>query len=489
MEMKTRTKIILAFITMLVAMCLFNIGAVNAATEVTSGDNKVSTKNEIMDNLVGKIDEITGINGHSKRYDLELDTLNLLNLLLDTSKLDSLVKSDNYIYQNVYLKLDEDITRVVMGYGCYIDSNDIKEEAKIVTINNIRYAEIPIAVIQKVNGIYNPDIIGKSGRLGFVGSNNYACINLMKDTEILDNIAICSMPSEVEYCKTNGAYIYLTSDTNEDFMIGGLGTGTSADNLYNRSKANGNCYINVELPIKIGETLELAPFGTLNYKGEIQGDYYKYHYQAKVTDKTLFNKDTIICRIALKDYKVLNMSVLHFQGNLVTNEDIKLNDTTTGIKIETTTNVISSNVVLTSTTVTDQNVLNTVKGALKEISTKYMVYDINLLENNVKVQPNGKIKVSIPIPSDYNKEKLEVYRIEDNGNRIKYDVKVDGDYATFETDHFSTYVLAENTTQAGATSKGNEKDDTPKTGTIGNINPLVYMTIISALGIIVFRKK
>lgn len=172
-------------------------------------------------------------------------------------------------------------------------------------------------------------------------------------------------------------------------------------------------------------------------------------------------------------------------SNAVTKED-----TATGIKLETTTVVVPSDVVLSSTKVTEPKILDIVKTSLKDISNKYTVFDINLLQNNVKIQPSGKVKVSIPVPSDYIKEKLVVYRIAENGTKTKYDVKVEGNYATFETDHFSTYVLAEVTTKATTTNNDKkELDETPKTGTIDMIYYILPVTIISALGIVLFKKK
>ncbi len=112
-------------------------------------------------------------------------------------------------------------------------------------------------------------------------------------------------------------------------------------------------------------------------------------------------------------------------------------------------------------------------------TNKFYAYDITLKSNGVKIQPNGKVKISIPIPEGMETSNLVVYRVEDN-KLIKYEVTVEEiesvKYATFETDHFSTYVLAEvatadnqeenNTaTEENTTSTNGEKDNTPKTGT------------------------
>lgn len=129
-------------------------------------------------------------------------------------------------------------------------------------------------------------------------------------------------------------------------------------------------------------------------------------------------------------------------------EPVKKEETTTKIKLEADTSVIPANTVLNTKEVKDEKVLNTVKESLKDIATKYMVYDINLLSDGVKIQPNGKVKISIPVPTEYNKSNLVVYRVADNGDKTEYTVKVNRDVATFETDHFSTYVLAEKETKS-----------------------------------------
>ena len=71
------------------------------------------------------------------------------------------------------------------------------------------------------------------------------------------------------------------------------------------------------------------------------------------------------------------------------------------------------------------------------------MFDIKLESNGVKIQPNGKVKISIPVPDNFDKSNLVVYRVADNGDKTEYAVTINGDVATFETDHFSTYVLAE----------------------------------------------
>lgn len=187
-------------------------------------------------------------------------------------------------------------------------------------------------------------------------------------------------------------------------------------------------------------------------------------------------------------------------GNTGTTETkpITKEDKTTGIKIEAQVGSISVNITISSNKVTDQAIINKVADALKNISNKYVTYDISLLENGTKVQPNGKIKVSIPIPSGYDTSKLVVYRVTESGEKIEYKPTISGNYAVFETDHFSTYVLAETGTVKApsqdkpntSASDSNKLDDTPKTG-VNNVILVssAIVSIISLAGIIIIKRK
>lgn len=189
-------------------------------------------------------------------------------------------------------------------------------------------------------------------------------------------------------------------------------------------------------------------------------------------------------------------------------EPVKKEESTTKIKLEADTTVIPSNTVLETKEVKEEKTLKVVKESLKEVSNKYVTYDITLTSNNAKIQPNGKVKISIPIPTGFDTTKLVVYRISEDGTKTKYDVNIAGEYATFETDHFSTYVLAENNvvtntsntentnnttdtetnTETTKTNKG-EKDDTPKTGNINIVGYVLVLAMLSGVGIITLNKK
>lgn len=200
------------------------------------------------------------------------------------------------------------------------------------------------------------------------------------------------------------------------------------------------------------------------------------------------------------DYGMTSYIIVNKEKSTIINKV----DTETNIKLETANGVIPENTVLKVASITEGTTLDTVKKALSEVKN-IKVFDINLLSNGAKIQPNGKVKISIPIPSDIDKSKLAVYRVADNGDKTEYAVTINGDVATFETDHFSIYVLAEketnNSNQSGTTdtSKPQEiqkpqntprkKDDTPKTGTIDIIGYVILTTVVAGAGIVALKKQ
>lgn len=483
--LKEKFKFLIIILGIMLLMLIVNNTTVNASN-ITSEDNNVFTKNEILDGLATTVNKYNGTYGTS--YQFELDSAKALDLVTNTNKLNSLIKGD-YIYQNIYLKVDNDITKIVMNYH-----NDNKEqEVKTVIINNVKYAEIPVGLIVKIDGKYH--VCASGDGLGWIGNNQEATVKLFKDNELIStNLLSFTLPEGGDNLKTNTAWIYLTSDTKKEYNMGGAGWGTGCGSHYDRVLAEGNCYINVELSSNIGNTLEVDSFGTLTYIGKTsEYGMDTYTYQAKIKDKTIFNKDRIMCSIASKKYNILTTAAFYFTGDLIKSDSIQLDNKETKIKLDASSSVVPENTVLETKEVKEENTLNLVKESLKGISNKYITYDISLLNNNVKIQPNGNVKISIPIPDNFDASKLVVYRVSEDGTKIKYDVTIEENFATFETDHFSTYVLAEKVADDTTTKQENtatetkqgEKDNTPKTGIESKIsNVFIAILLVGILAII-----
>lgn len=486
---KTKLKFLIALVIMLLAVLVFNMNTVNAA-EVTSQDRKVLVKDEIINGLTDTIENWETSDG--ARYSITLNPEKTLDFMLDVQKLNNLIETDNCVYQKVYYKVDDNVTKATITYNPFKGTKE--EDVNIITINNTRYAEVKLAIAIKIDGIYSHAGLNGDG-IGTMAPNAWGRLKLYNNSEVTENVILECNPSE-DYDKfaMNYVYVEIISDTNKEYITGGAGWGSAGGSHYNRVLAEGNCYVNANINTYVGETFDLKPFGALTYKGTSEENGFKsYTYQAKITDKTIFNKDRIVCAVASKEHKILTTNILFFEGDLITKEDVKLTDSTTNIIMEANTNIVPKDTILVVNTINNnypnyQQLLN-----IFQKSRNFKMFDIKLESNGVKIQPNGKVKISIPVPDNFDKSNLVVYRVADNGDKTEYAVTINGDVATFETDHFSTYVLAEKEVTENTENTDNKtdrkKDDTPKTGTTANIYFMIPVTVISAIGIIAFRRK
>ncbi len=76
--------------------------------------------------------------------------------------------------------------------------------------------------------------------------------------------------------------------------------------------------------------------------------------------------------------------------------------------------------------------------------------NISLENSGAKIQSNSKVWVTMPIPADYDRERLTVYYVAEDGTKAKLPRSMSGDMVTFETDHFSLYVMVEKAVDAAS---------------------------------------
>ena len=75
---------------------------------------------------------------------------------------------------------------------------------------------------------------------------------------------------------------------------------------------------------------------------------------------------------------------------------------------------------------------------------KSAVFDISTYKEGVKVQPNGKIKVRIPLPQGFGSGNVFVCYVDsENGEVQKIKATINGGYVEFEAEHFSEYAVVE----------------------------------------------
>lgn len=84
-------------------------------------------------------------------------------------------------------------------------------------------------------------------------------------------------------------------------------------------------------------------------------------------------------------------------------------------------------------------------------ATNSETFDISLfsksLNKYITKLSDGSFEVRIPIKEELKDKSLVVYYITDDGKSEEYEVKVENNYAIFNTNHFSVYTLAEKKTQ------------------------------------------
>ena len=160
-------------------------------------------------------------------------------------------------------------------------------------------------------------------------------------------------------------------------------------------------------------------------------------------------------------------------------------DLNSKIEISSSDSSIPLDTSLTVNNVEDSSIKNIIG------TENYKSYDISLYSDakNSKIEKleNGKFLVKIPVPTELNGKDLIVYYITSDGIKEEHEVAVKDGYATFETNHFSTYILAEIKTTNNNQSLSEENPQT-----YDGLMNWIILSIVSVSGIvgtIVYRKK
>lgn len=406
-----------------------------------------------------------------------------------------------------------------------VDAQEIETDKASKQIYDLVVEELKNQQIE-VENVNNSTEIDESKYTVYVSVNRNEAdvrISLGYNTIVNKDVSVKYNNSNL-YSNEDKKYIEDTLK-NLGFVLGESGYSISSEGYYN---VNNNTIVNKDDEIlenieKAGIVLKaVSAGGGIQYNGTEydvyrNGIYYMtvvvesiYHFELTVPNSIDENKHVEYACDKLSEYLIKNFeeertvtlkqvkdNVYSVLVNGQSYDDMQLvlkkeaaisrEDKTTGVKLDTTTNTVSEDTVISVTNVESKEILNRVKVCLKDISDKYITYDINLLENGIKVQPNGKVKISIPIPDGFDKEKLEIYRITDSGEKISYQVTVEGNLATFETDHFSIYVLAENKSKVAVSNK--QKDNTPKTGVVNITYAAILVGGVSGIGMLATTKK
>ncbi len=196
------------------------------------------------------------------------------------------------------------------------------------------------------------------------------------------------------------------------------------------------------------------------------GDYY---YKITINDKTY---DFLVVRDTAK---------------MVVNNLMKSIDIDTKVKVETTASDVPNDAVINVTTINKENAITTYNKIVETIKTNlFQAFDINLysetLGTNITKTEKGEFKITLPVADNLKGKDLMVYYIKDDGTLEEHPVTLDEEgNATFTTNHFSTYILAE----------AIKKEDNSNNVQTGTINPTITNIIMvsSLVGMIYIGKN
>ncbi len=342
-------------------------------------------------------------------------------------------------------------------YDCNV--SDISALSNIYTLESLRITNSNITDISCLKNLKNLNSI-------YLDNNNITDISVVSNFSNLEVLSICNNNvKDIKAIANLNKLSYLDFGNNKITDISYI----SVDNIVNSSD-------DVDTEAGWGHIVIVS------------NNYIDFSKQK--------NKD-IIDRFAkynwVNDFEEQDGDVFQYVPQKVLENNVKVSKD--NIILETTTDVIPSNTSLVVENITEGNTYNNISKVLSSLANKFIAYDITLMKDNKEIQPNGKVKLSMPIPSDFDTSKLVVYRIEEDGTKVEYKVNIvtiDGkQYAQFETDHFSNYVLVEkvNMQEENQSTQAEHKlDNEPKTGY--NISKgLGIMLLIATTAFVVATKK
>lgn len=114
-------------------------------------------------------------------------------------------------------------------------------------------------------------------------------------------------------------------------------------------------------------------------------------------------------------------------------------------EVKAAENVFPENTVVEIKTIKEGDDFKKVDTALKEVATKFEVYDITAKSENVAVQPNGTVKATFDVPETFDIDKAAVVYVSDDGEVESLTCTIDKDQKTVtaQLSHFSFYAVIE----------------------------------------------
>lgn len=158
-------------------------------------------------------------------------------------------------------------------------------------------------------------------------------------------------------------------------------------------------------------------------------------------------------------------------------------DVSSDISISANNGIIPLDTLIRADRVTEGEAFNEIMEKLNALDSE--MFDLKLYANSLEDYftrlDDGTFEVRIPISEKFRDKDLIVYYIDDDGETIEYEVKVEDGFAVFNTNHFSIYTLAE---KQGVSEKNPQTYD-------GIVNYIILGSIsaIGVAGCAIYLKK
>lgn len=483
--MKTKSfKILLAFVIMLGAVILFNMNTVKATAPNVIMQNPIE---EGAYNLYVSEHEVFG----TVYVGLGENPFKIYDLSKNTTKLDSLVKSDNYVYESVYIELASNINKVTI--------KETNTDLEIVSINGTNYAKYDMKVFKKENNSYMPYL-----RNNFENTQNTTVQYKENSNIISEQNIIFSVDME------EGSYsvLRIVDENNKDIGNRGFqGDPGWFETTYSTAYDYSNGYYKLYTSVNVGDSIVVDKLGTLTYSGiEKPWDDEKdmYVYKKKITDTNIFSKEQdirLIFEVIDKDTKKGAFNYIGLYIMEETRQTYKVNDETNNVEISLS-GVTDSGMSLKADVI-DKNDSTYIE-MINHISTydisanfswiNIFAYDIKLVGGSYE----GDLILTFDLGAKYNGQIASICHEKADGTHEHFSEKVTNGKVSITVNELSPFMIAlkgENattgneTTGTTDTTNSNEKDETPKTGTIDSINYILPITMMSAVGAVALRRK
>ena len=124
------------------------------------------------------------------------------------------------------------------------------------------------------------------------------------------------------------------------------------------------------------------------------------------------------------------------------------NNTDNQITVGNADKVFDKGTVITVEGVTQGEIFDTVKEALKDVVADMKntaILDITATLDGKPVQPDGKVQMTFAVPENLSVDNLKLFYVSDDGKTVEeiaITVNKDARTVTANLEHFSTYVLA-----------------------------------------------